>query len=444
MFSIVIADDEPLICNGISSLISSNLPECNIMGIFHDGTLLYDFLQSSHPDILIVDIEMPGKSGLDIASFLFEKQSSCYIIIITAYHKFEYANKAIQYHVNSFLTKPFESNELIRVLNDAINDITLKQCAKISVMNNTRSLLRNLIRHYELNSVFPDNIMLCNGTTNIADLHCMEITYNDFDYKELSKEEIDNFERQLQMCAEKDSVSQSVFLIEFHNTHITILTFYKDCPDISFTQNVNKLIFQHLGISISPLCCEYRSLYFFCRKNIFQRTMDSVASLLKTQRLTDAKNLLTSFSSSLQNTEKEDFFHYLESNYDSKNTEDIFRMLSDTNTPSHHIMNCILEYIDKNYSSSSLSREVIADYVGISVSHFTRLFARHMNTSFSSYLVKIRMEHAAELLSASDLSTSQIADAVGFYSPEYFRTSFKNYYGLTPRNYRLLHARKDS
>ena len=96
MHSVVIADDEKLICDGIRSVIEADLPELTITHIFEDGAMLYEYLESHQPDIIILDIAMPGKSGLDVARLIESQGHNSYVIIITAHQLFEYAKEAIE------------------------------------------------------------------------------------------------------------------------------------------------------------------------------------------------------------------------------------------------------------------------------------------------------------------------------------------------------------
>lgn len=113
MGTLVIADDEKLICDAILSILNSAVPELDDIHVFYNGAEAYDFVQSNNADIVLLDIEMPEKSGLDIAQFISDQERDCFVIIITAYREFDYAKRAIDCQVDAFLTKPFSSQELI-------------------------------------------------------------------------------------------------------------------------------------------------------------------------------------------------------------------------------------------------------------------------------------------------------------------------------------------
>jgi len=73
---------------------------------------------------------------------------------------------------------------------------------------------------------------------------------------------------------------------------------------------------------------------------------------------------------------------------------------------------------------------------GMSASHFSRLFRRHLGTSPQRFLEERRIERARALLRATPLTIAEIADQTGFASPFYFATRFKLRTGRTPSRYR--------
>lgn len=67
MYSLVIADDEQRICDSIQCVVETVFPQIKIEGVFQDGGQLEAYLQEHTVDMIITDIEMPQRTGLDIA-----------------------------------------------------------------------------------------------------------------------------------------------------------------------------------------------------------------------------------------------------------------------------------------------------------------------------------------------------------------------------------------
>ena len=95
-----------------------------------------------------------------------------------------------------------------------------------------------------------------------------------------------------------------------------------------------------------------------------------------------------------------------------------------------------LAYISLNYGED-LTLKKVSDAIFISVYYLSHLFRKEMNTTFSDYLCKIRIEKAkAFLKEGKDLRIHEIAEKTGFNDPNYFAKIFKKIAGIAPREYR--------
>jgi two-component system response regulator YesN len=96
------------------------------------------------------------------------------------------------------------------------------------------------------------------------------------------------------------------------------------------------------------------------------------------------------------------------------------------------------EYIKENYAEAKLSMEMVCKYLVLSASYFSLIFKSHTGETFVSYLTRIRVEKAKELLKCTDLKTYEIADRIGYVDPHYFNLIFKKATGITPTVYRKM------
>lgn len=99
------------------------------------------------------------------------------------------------------------------------------------------------------------------------------------------------------------------------------------------------------------------------------------------------------------------------------------------------IMSDILYYINHNYKKP-LKLETLAPLFGYSSSYLGKLFSRRVGENFNSYLDKIRIEHAVQLLLDNDTHIYEISEQVGYTNVDYFYRKFKKCTGLTPGDYR--------
>jgi AraC-like DNA-binding protein len=94
-----------------------------------------------------------------------------------------------------------------------------------------------------------------------------------------------------------------------------------------------------------------------------------------------------------------------------------------------------LKYMARFYGSP-LSLKELSREIGLSVYHFSHLFQRETGTSPMQYLKRYRIEQAKTLLSESKLPIEEIARAVGIRNNEHFSKLFRQWNGVTPREYR--------
>ena len=95
----------------------------------------------------------------------------------------------------------------------------------------------------------------------------------------------------------------------------------------------------------------------------------------------------------------------------------------------------MLRYLHTHYTES-ITLEALAETTCLNRSYLCRVFKREMGTSIFGYLNAFRMKHAAELLLKNgDMYIKEVAVQVGIEDPFYFTRRFKEYYGVSPREY---------
>lgn len=94
------------------------------------------------------------------------------------------------------------------------------------------------------------------------------------------------------------------------------------------------------------------------------------------------------------------------------------------------------QYIEENYADSTLSVEHLCRHLNVSATYFSVLFKKETGMSFVSYLTKVRLEHAIELLDHTEDKSYMIAEKVGYTEANYFSYVFKKKYGVSPSRYR--------
>lgn len=111
---IIIADDSTLIRERLQNVLLS-FGQVEIVGTYNNGTDTLKALKTLNPDLAIIDIKMPGLSGLEVLKEIRKVNKTLQIIILTLYGSEYYRNQAIEAGVNYFFSKvdDFEKVELV-------------------------------------------------------------------------------------------------------------------------------------------------------------------------------------------------------------------------------------------------------------------------------------------------------------------------------------------
>ena len=93
-------------------------------------------------------------------------------------------------------------------------------------------------------------------------------------------------------------------------------------------------------------------------------------------------------------------------------------------------------YLSEHYADPNLMLQDVAGEVHLSQSHFSTVFAQETGLTFTQYLTALRIGKAKELLEATEMRSSQIAQEVGYNDSHYFSYLFKKTTGMTPSDFR--------
>jgi len=116
---VLIVEDEYLIRSLIRNSIDWEALGFQIVGEAEDGEQALELVKKIRPRLLIVDINIPFVNGIELATTVRLQNPHIQIIILTGYEEFQYARKALQVGVLSYLLKPLNPEELIQALSQA-------------------------------------------------------------------------------------------------------------------------------------------------------------------------------------------------------------------------------------------------------------------------------------------------------------------------------------
>lgn len=119
-YRVLLVDDEPIILSGIKFLIDWDGQDCDIVGTARNGQQALEAIQNLSPDIVLCDIRMPVKSGLELLEECNQKGLSSVFIMLTNYQDFDLARQTMRLQAVDYLVKTqLEPETLIASLNRA-------------------------------------------------------------------------------------------------------------------------------------------------------------------------------------------------------------------------------------------------------------------------------------------------------------------------------------
>lgn len=116
MYRVLIVDDEEFIRNGLKCIMDWEAEGFEVCGDAGNGEVAIQMINQMLPDLVLMDIRMPKITGLEVVKHCTERSLPCKFIIISGFSDFKYAQEAIRYGVESYLTKPIDEDELLKTV----------------------------------------------------------------------------------------------------------------------------------------------------------------------------------------------------------------------------------------------------------------------------------------------------------------------------------------
>lgn len=112
---VIIVEDELKIRNGLTRLLSG-YDKWDVVANAKNGAEGLELILRENPDLVMTDIKMPVMDGLEMLYALRKAGNHCHVVILTGYAEFDYAQKALEYGVDSYLLKPITVEDVESVL----------------------------------------------------------------------------------------------------------------------------------------------------------------------------------------------------------------------------------------------------------------------------------------------------------------------------------------
>lgn len=406
MYKLMIADDEALERQALRHFVEHSNVEIGEILECSNGIEAVKTALLKQPEICILDIKMPGLSGLEAMEQIRAVNKNCKVIFSTAYSYFDYAVKALQSGALDFMVKPVRKEKLIQVLNKAIDELDAEhnqERYQSKVTDLTYVLEKRILRE------------LINGQTDEETLwffDAMEIKepYGCIFFvrflREISEEEKARLSKLL-----RDDLAAAGYmhLLYVHRKSIDLMVFSKTKDQTeAVSEHVGRIldyamdgcgILNRVGTGTWEEDLMQMEFSYLCAKAAVGEGVSGEKRELPPERMDQAE-------------EKKDVPQEIE---------------------------VICNYMKEHYEEK-LTLNMIADTVGFSKYYISRQFKQYMGVTIIDYLIRLRLDKARELLGQGDYSIKQISYMIGYSDPNYFTWSFKKYLGISPIKYRYFQS----
>ncbi len=490
MWNLILADDEPIIVHGLQKIINWEQLGIHILATCNDGASALELLIQHKPDLAILDINMPGKTGLEILEGLHAAHVDTKVIFISGYRQFEYALGAMQLGAVNLLLKPVNRDDLLASVRkclpipDIQPEIDVKDLPIIPPTVETLSTYLPVLYAVTdpLSSSSVERRLMEFAVSNEIEAwhQAQHIDVQVYDttapvcllFKNCTA---DQLAPQLAALAEQIKTrtgNQLMFLVGTQAQDVTQVPdkvgelekqkglFYFDgwlkgpvlsleappdpaaaTPEQMRAQR-EKVLDACLQLNVSRFLAEYAAyctaVCAVCSGNVqeaqmrlltlYSNVIQQVESYGKDEHHTDTAPLLAQASACKTYRQLVQLI---------ENHLKLFLCAAREKYSSSDKTDALraLNYINEHYSEP-LTLDTMANHFHMNSSYFSSYFKKNTGKNFKEYLISVRLQHALQLLVSTDMHNYEIADAVGFNDIRSFTDQFQKAYSKTPQAYR--------
>ncbi|MFE4711124.1 MULTISPECIES: response regulator [unclassified Paenibacillus] len=437
MFNILVVDDEPLIVKGLSSLLASSGLEIDHIYTANSGFEALDCIRMEDIDLLVTDIQMGAMSGIDLMQHAKLTKPWVQTIVISAHETFQYAQMAVRLGAKDYLIKPLNSEQFL----DSVRNVLLKLDKPSPELDTFMSGISESFRLEETQPEYSQLLteLLANPDKVLADprsLQKIDALNLQGPFFSVIKIKLPLSEpgSEKKYCAnDKRLLCYAALNIakELMDQEWNSIAFYSPEGEITIIIQWDEKSYEESSSGqINRLDVLGRSLHFNIHKYLHLHAVIGISQILKGLPFMNVLNRQAS-KAILWNKEHSDHyvFYYGDFNW---NNYAIDPSAEELHTRSNLIVQKAKEYIDENYAQKGLTIHEVAKKNHVSPNYLSYLFKKNTGFNLWEYVIKLRMEESREMILNTDLRRYEIAERVGYESPEHFSKIFKKYYGISP------------
>ena len=126
MNKLLIVDDEPIERDGMQAILQKAYPKLEIKQA-KNGKIAIEIADEYKPDLIMMDIMMPGMSGLEAVEIISAKNPHIKFVMVTAYDMFDFARQALKLGVKDYLLKPSRASEIVATVGKVMEESEIEQ-----------------------------------------------------------------------------------------------------------------------------------------------------------------------------------------------------------------------------------------------------------------------------------------------------------------------------
>lgn len=387
---LVIVDDEPVICNGLSTLIEKSDWGWKIEGVFSDPEEALENCDWDQIQAVIVDINMPNIDGLSLVHVLRERGYETSVIFITAYARFDYAQKAIGERALDYLLKPVSRKNLEEALKKA-KKIYLEKTQKEEDPQYIRANIDYLRKRYFSDLIFEER-------------------------------EIDEVEKQ-----------KKELLYYFKGKRYGLFEFVTSKSKAELKSQLQVKCAEHISWYL------YGHEYFFIV--LFLYDTDQKEEILRIIQKVESEKC--SYCLDIQNVDRlpevyQKLLVKIRKYYNGEGkAEERMERAGNEELPEELSVPVrqAISYINSNLNRP-LSLQSIAMAVYLHPTYLSNIFKKQTGYTVVNYINQRRIQEAKHLLEDSQNKVCWVMEQVGFVNQRYFGKVFKEVVGMTPTQYK--------
>jgi DNA-binding NarL/FixJ family response regulator len=114
---VLLVDDHPLVCQGIKALLD---PDYEVVGMVHDGSEVLDAVERLQPELVLLDLGLPGRLGLDVCRDLAARYPRVKVLVVSMQAEKIYADEAFRAGATGFLVKLASDDDLLMAVREVL------------------------------------------------------------------------------------------------------------------------------------------------------------------------------------------------------------------------------------------------------------------------------------------------------------------------------------